>query len=102
MHLIQILLPLYDNDGIKFPASEINDIRNKLMQQFGGVTVYRRSPAEGLWNDEKGEVTRDEIIILEVMCEQVDKNWWTTFKQNLEATLKQEKVLIRRTECEEL
>src|SRR5687768_4274806 len=39
MHLIQILLPVYDNDGKSFPASRYADVRRELTERFGGLTA---------------------------------------------------------------
>lgn len=62
MQLIQIFLPLYDNNKQLFPKSLYDDLRNKLKDKFGGVTFYRNTPAEGLWKDETGKTSHDELI----------------------------------------
>ncbi len=49
MHLIQILLPLYDNNKQAFDKSLFDKVRDDLKNVFGGVTLYRNSPAEGAW-----------------------------------------------------
>ena len=51
MHLIQILLPLYDNEGRPFAAPAFDRVRNELGEKFGGVTAFRGAPAEGLWKE---------------------------------------------------
>lgn len=45
MHLVQILLPLYDNDGRRFPTSHYESLRAELTERFGGLTSYSRAPA---------------------------------------------------------
>ena len=95
MQLIQIFLPLYDNNKQGFDRSFYDDLRTQLKDQFGGVTFYRHTPAEGLWKDETGNTNFDELIIAEVMVDKVDKEWWQQFKQRLEEIFKQEEILIR-------
>lgn len=45
MYLIQILLPLYDNDKRPFTKQAFDRVRDELANKFGGVTAYRNSPA---------------------------------------------------------
>ncbi len=46
MHLIQILLPIYDNEGMAIPREIFHAIGNELVQRFGGLTAHTRAPAE--------------------------------------------------------
>ena len=71
MYLIQILLPLFDNDGAHFEAALYTEVRNELSDRFGGLTAYSRAPAEGRWHDQ-GITTHDDIIVMEVMTDGVD------------------------------
>ena len=102
MQLVQIFLPLYDNNKQLFAKSLYDDLRNKLKDRFGGITFYRNTPAEGLWKDETGKTNYDELIIAEVMIEDLDKEWWKQFKQNLQQIFKQDEILIRRIKFEKL
>lgn len=51
MYLIQLLVPLFDNNKQKFPVEYFNAIRDELAERFGGVTAFFRSPAVGLWKE---------------------------------------------------
>ena len=95
MYLIQILLPLYDNDGHAFEAREYVQLRSELADRFGGVTAYTRAPARGVWKDDTGETTRDDIVIFEVMTDADDRAWWAQFRQALERRFRQESVIVR-------
>ena len=95
MYLVQILLPLYDNDGHAFQATEYVRLRAELADRFGGVTTYTRAPARGVWKDESGETTRDDIVIFEVMTPELDRGWWTAFRRDLETHFRQESVIVR-------
>ena len=95
MQLVQIFLPLYDNNKQLFAKSLYDDLRNKLKDRFGGITFYRNTPAEGLWKDEAGKTNYDELIIAEVMVKDLDKEWWKQFKRNLTQIFRQDEILIR-------
>ena len=49
MHLVQILLPVYDNEGNELPQVEFRRVRSELSHRFGGLTAFTRAPAEGIW-----------------------------------------------------
>lgn len=95
MYLVQILLPLYDNEGHAFEAIDYVQLRADLADRFGGITAYMRAPARGVWRGDTGETTRDDIVILEVMTEELDRLWWTRFRKELERRFRQESVIVR-------
>ena len=47
MNLIQLLLPLYDNNKEPFTPEEFDRVRDELAKRFGGITAFRRSPRKG-------------------------------------------------------
>ena len=94
MHLIQLLLPLYDNRGRPFPHAKLTDVQTALTRQFGGVTVYSRAPAQGLSKD-GGDLVRDDIVVFEVMSRELSKPWWATYRAHLEKAFAQDKVIVR-------
>ena len=102
MVLIQLLLPLYDNDGNVFPREQFDDVRRGVADKFGGVTAYARSPAKGLWKDEDGTVMRDDVVMYEVMAAEIDRFWWRAYQAELMKAFAQEELLIRALECERL
>jgi hypothetical protein len=59
-------------------------VRDELTERFGGVTAHRRSPAEGLWKEDEGSVSRDEVVIYEVMTEELDREEWRRYGAELE------------------
>ena len=95
MYLVQILLPLYDNEGRAFEPGDYVQLRSELADRFGGVTAYTRAPARGVWKGDTGETTRDDIVIFEVMTEDLDRAWWTGFRKELERRFRQESVIVR-------
>ena len=46
-HLIEVLLPLKDNDGQAFDPEIYRSLQRDLTEMFGGATAYARSPATG-------------------------------------------------------
>ena len=101
MFLVEILLPLYDNDGRRFGAGEYDRVSEELAARFGGVTAFRRSPAEGVWR-EGGEESRDQLVVFEVMAEGLEREWWREYREELERRFRQEKMVVRATEFEQL
>lgn len=102
MHLIQLFLPLRDNDGKPFPRGSYDAVRAELTDLFGGVTAFVRSPAVGLWEDDGGAVQRDDVVLLEVMADHVDHGWWVSYRKGLERRFRQDEVLVRATRVERL
>ena len=102
MHLVQLLLPLYDNAGRPFPASHYASVRDELAERFGGLTAYTRAPAEGLWSQDGGQQARDDIVVYEVMVEQLDRAWWKGFRTRLERLFAQEELVVRAQLVERL
>jgi len=99
VHAVEIFLPLNDNEGNRFGADLFGRVRRELVERFGGLTAFTRSPAEGLWDDE-GEVTRDEIVIFEVMADELDLRWWCDYRRKLEKMFHQEAIVIRAREVQ--
>ena len=102
MHLIQLLLPLYDNEGKTFPSAMFREIRTRLTERFGGLTAYTRAPAEGLWKEGGGEPKRDEVVVYEVMVDDLDRAWWAAFRAELEIRFAQQELVVRAQRFERL
>lgn len=99
MHLVQIFLPLNDNSGIRISREAFAQIRDELMDRFGGLTAYSRAPADGLWKPSENETEeRDDIVIYEVMVHALDRAWWNRFRQKLEVIFRQQSILVRASE----
>jgi hypothetical protein len=94
MHLVQILLPLYDNAGNAFGEELYIKVRTELAERFGGLTAFTRAPAQGLWRS-AGKTTHDDIVVFEVMAAAIDKEWWGHYRRALEAVFRQDTIVIR-------
>lgn len=103
MHLVQILLPVYDNEGNELPQVEFRRVSSELSHRFGGVTSFTRAPAEGVWKEPNTlRPTHDDIVVVEVMVEELDRGWWKDYRRDLERRFKQEEVVIRAHATEQL
>jgi hypothetical protein len=101
MHLVQLLLPLRDQDGKPFPRSQYRKIRQVLTERFGGLTAYTRAPAEGLW-DEGDQVEFDDIVVYEVMVPDLDRDWWREYRAGLEEAFDQDELVVRAQQIERI
>ena len=101
MHLVQLLLPIYDNDGAPLPRELHATVRQELVDRFGGLTAYARAPATGLWA-EGGEVDKDDIVVYEVMADVLDRGWWADYRTALEKRFAQDELIVRAMETERL
>ena len=102
MHLIQFLLPNYDNSGNRFPREKFERVRVELTETFGGVTAYLRSPAQGSWKESDDEVVKDDLVLFEVISERIDRDWWSAYRRTLLERFRQEEIIIRATRVEGL
>jgi hypothetical protein len=102
MHIVELLLPLRDNEGNAFPRATLDAVRHELTERFGGVTAHLRAPAAGAWKDEGGDVDHDDVVIVEVMANELDRAWWAGYRRALEERFRQDEIVIRATEIERL
>ncbi|BCJ90074.1 hypothetical protein IZ6_08090 [Terrihabitans soli] len=93
-HLVQLLLPTRDNEGEGFPSEAFEQVSRELTERFGGVTAYSRAPAEGRWKQDAG-TGHDDIVVVEVMDENLDRAWWSSYRAELEKRFRQDVVIVR-------
>lgn len=91
MHLVEIFLPTSEPE--KF-SGELDKLSIKLTDKFGGMTAFVRSPGEGLWMDQ-GKTERDNVVVLEVMTDELDRDWWQDLRVSLQDRLDQKEIVIR-------
>lgn len=101
MFLIDILLPLQDEAGKPFPAKSYDGLAQLLTERFGGVTSFARSPGEGRWKN-RGATEHDDIVVIEVMAEEIDRAWWSQLRKDLMREFRQEDIVIRSQAIERL
>ena len=101
MHLVQILLPLRDNEGRAFEGSAYGRVRTELAERFGGITTFTRAPAEGVWKEGR-RTDRDDIVVFEVMTDTLDRPWWQGYRADLERRFRQDAIVVRASTVEML
>ena len=101
-HLVQILLPTQTRDRAAVASEQFARVRVELTERFGGVTAYTRSPATGLWMNEDETIERDQVIMVEVVVENFDRQWWASYREQLEARFDQEEVHARALAMEQI
>ena len=102
-HLVQILLPLQDPGGRAFPRDQYSRVATELTDRFGGMTAYSRAPAAGLWQEDgSGKTQRDDIVVYEVMVDELDADWWTGYRLELERRFAQQDLVVRAQEMRRL
>lgn len=95
-HLVQILLPTQTRNRTPVAPEQFARVRLELTERFGGVTAYTRSPATGLWKREDDDaIERDQVIMVEVVVEVFDHEWWAAYREQLETRFGQQEVHAR-------
>jgi hypothetical protein len=100
--LVQLIVPLYDNSGAPFARGDFTRIRRELTEHFGGATAYTRAPAEGTWEDSEGRVHHDDVVVIEVMVETLERAWWAAYRREVGQRFRQHALVIRATEIQNL
>ena len=101
-HLVQMLLPLRTRDGSDQPPALFAGVRDELTERFGGVTAYSRSPATGLWKNTDAEVEREQVIMVEVVVDALDRDWWAQYRAQLAARFAQDEIHARAIALERI
>jgi hypothetical protein len=99
VHIVEIFLPT----GAAALDTELSKLGVVLSDQFGGFTAFTRTPAQGAWRvPQTGEVEHDELVVVEVMTDGLDRTWWAHLRTKLESALKQKEILIRAHQVQKL
>ena len=101
-YLVQLLLPLRMRDGSEVAGEMFAEVRIELTQRFGGVTAYSRSPATGLWKRTEAEVERDQVIMIEVVVDMFDRDWWSQYRDALAQRFDQDEIHARAIAIERI
>jgi hypothetical protein len=65
-----------------------------LIERFGGLTAFTRSPAQGIATD-AGKTVHDDIVVFEVLTEEFDVPWWRSYRRQLEREFRQDAIVAR-------
>ena len=94
MVLIQLLLPTTASVDTK-AMTPLTETRGELADKFSGVTAYVRSPAKGLWTAPDGHTEVDDVVMVEVVTETFDRDWWRAYAATLAQRFHQNTIHVR-------
>jgi hypothetical protein len=90
----KIVIPLYDNNKQSIPKTVIDDIKNTIVSNFGGLTSYE---VVGYWVSGKQKSIDNNIIIIvdiPVKDHNQSSSFFLKLKEDLRRDLKQEKIYV--------
>ena len=93
MVLIHLLLP--SRGGGDGTVTALTETREELVDKFNGVTAYVRSPAKGLWTAPDGHTEADDVVMVEVVTDTFDREWWRTYSTTLAQRFGQDTIHVR-------
>jgi hypothetical protein len=102
MVLIQLLLPTMRPAAFGDSLTPLVQTRKELTARFNGLTAYVRSPAKGLWTSPDGAVEQDDIVMVEVVTETFDREWWRRYVATLRQRFQQDAIHMRALPIEML
>jgi hypothetical protein len=89
-------LPLTDNEGRFFPDHKFEEVEQRLLKRFGGVTSQQRDfPMRGAWQGE-AQLFLDQVIVMTVLDfrRNGSSRFIATLKQELLREFVQLEILI--------
>ena len=93
------LLPLLDNDGQPYPASDWDWLVDSLVSRFGGYTLDGK--VEGAWRDPKsGQVYRDSSVRYVVVVDEPAVGDLLSFLGEVKVRFRQEALYVERPTTE--
>ena len=95
MKLVQIFLPRYADNGRRFPAAIYARERELLVERFGPLTAFTRSPVRGLWKSDGRTTKGDDLVIFELMVRRLDHKWWNNYRFKLQKRFRQKSLRVR-------
>lgn len=99
MQKVLFLLPLLDNEGQPYPASDWDWLMDQLVVRFGGWTLDGK--VEGAWRDEQsGHVYRDSSLRYVVVVQQTAVPELMTFLLDVKARFCQLALYVERPQVE--
>lgn len=98
MHLIEIFLPSR--------ITMVEHLKKTCSTTFSAnclsaLAAPPHAPAKGIWKDGR-EKAHDDIVIMQVMTDNLDRVWWQDYREALQGRLRQDEILVRSTACEKI
>lgn len=98
----ELYLPMFRNDGRPVPDDLVDDVIERLLNQFGGCTFFPQ-PNKGFWKM-ANVVFHDDIVICRVITPNVRaaRRFLRELKRELMEELEQETILIVEKDADAL
>jgi hypothetical protein len=95
--LIQLLLPTTFPKGTasQDASAVLAETRRELAETFDGLTAYIRSPAKGIWTAPDGHAEQDDVVMVEVVTDRFDREWWRAYSTVLSKRFVQDVMHVR-------
>ncbi len=92
----EIYLPLKFNDGRAVPGELFTQVRDELLEKYGGLTLLPPdSPVEGWWKSE-GVLYKDDIVIYKVTTDDDEDLFFIQYQKELAHRFDQVKIWIEK------
>ena len=90
-----LYIPECSNDGFLFDPAKIESIRNDLIDEFRGLTVFE-GLSTGYWRDQDGALYEDQNQLIRVVAEDNPevRSFMLDLKSRLQVLLEQECIFI--------
>ena len=100
MREYELYVPLRYNDGRPVEAEKLKELKQRLVDEFGGLTHFPQEN-EGLWKVGR-HTFRDHIVIFRVIADDNGRaeKFFAALKEQLRRDLAQEDVLVVQREIE--
>jgi len=96
----EIYIPTLYNDKTAIEAKKYRQIKNKIQNQFGGLSVHPAT-VQGTWTcPETKELICDNCFRYEIVVEKTPENesWFEDYKEELKVFLDQHEIFMIFTE----
>ncbi len=96
----EIYLPTLYNDKTPIEAKKYREIKNKLRDKFGGLSIHPAS-IQGLWvNPTNKQVICDNCFRYEIVVEKIPENeeFFESYKEELKGVFQQHEIFMIYTE----
>lgn len=81
--------------GLQDTVAAWLEARCKLAETSDGLTAYVWSPAKGVWTAPDGHTEHDDVVMVEIVTDTFDRQWWHTYAATLAARFGQDTIHVR-------
>ena len=90
--ITQVLLPIFDNRGRRFPRALYRPFHQRMVERFDGWTQKHR--AVGAWQSPTGVLYIDKHFVYEIAHKTRSLAYWRAEKARLKREFEQEEIWI--------